>query len=107
MTDDQPTKNHLVTRREMLGTTGVAAVTGLSSSVAGAVAQTPQRRPRIACCVSFWGGPGSHADWIICKLMDSSKCAIAHPEMNSHSRVQLVSMNSAHCTSSFPISWAG
>ena len=70
MTDDQRTKNPLATRREMLGATGVAAMTGLMGSVAGAVAQTPQRRPRIACCVSFWGGPGSHADWIICKLMD-------------------------------------
>ena len=61
MTDDQPMKTPLVTRRALLGTTGLAAA---------AFAQAPQKRPRIACCVSFWGGPGSHADWIICKLMD-------------------------------------
>ena len=71
MTENHPMKsNPLVTRREMLGTTGMAALTGLTGSVAGPVPQAPQTRPRIACCVSFWGAPGSHADWIICKLMD-------------------------------------
>jgi hypothetical protein len=51
-----------VNRREML--------TALAGSAAGALAQAQERRPRIACCVTFWGGPGSHADWILCKLMD-------------------------------------
>ena len=55
MTENHPMKsNPLATRREMLGTTGMAALTGLTGSVAGAVPQTPQTRPRIACCVSFW-----------------------------------------------------
>ena len=62
--------NSLVTRREMLGITGMAGLTTLAGSAAGAVSQAQRTRPRIACCVSFWGAPGSHADWIICKLMD-------------------------------------
>ena len=70
MTENHPLQsNPLATRREMLARTGMA-LTGLTGSVAGAVAQTPPTRPRIACCVTFWGAPGSHADWIICKLMD-------------------------------------
>ena len=71
MTENHPMgSNPLVTRREMLGITGVAGLTALAGSAAGAAPQTQQTRPRIACCVSFWGAPGSHADWIICKLMD-------------------------------------
>jgi hypothetical protein len=59
----------LLTRREMLGTTamGAAALTGLAS---GALAQPTQKRPRIACLVSFWGATRSHADWIVTKLID-------------------------------------
>ena len=88
MTENHPMKsNPLATRREMLGTTGMAALTGLTGSVAGAVPQTPQTRPRIACCVSFWGAPGSHADWIICKLMDGYWWQGAH----TPSRVDIVS----------------
>src|SRR5688572_21572476 len=42
MTENHPMKsNPLATRREMLGTTGMAALTGLTGSVAGAVSQTP------------------------------------------------------------------
>ena len=79
--------NPLVTRREMLGITGMAGLTALTGSAAGAVPQTPQTRPRIACCVSFWGAPGSHADWIICKLMDGYWWQGAH----TPSRVDVVS----------------
>lgn len=88
MTDNHPLKNPLVTRRAMLGATGMAALAGsTSSSVAGAAAQAPQRRPRIACCVTFWGAPGSHADWILCKLMDGYWWQGAH----TPSRVDIVS----------------
>jgi hypothetical protein len=82
------TENHrplkstpLITRREMLGTAAI----GLA-----AAAQTPPqtRRPRIACCVTFWGAPGSHADWIICKLMDGYWWQGAH----TPSRVDIASV---------------
>lgn len=61
--------SHL-TRREMLSMTsmaGIAAFTGISTS---ATAQSSQKRPRIACLVSYWGATRSHADWIITKLID-------------------------------------
>src|SRR4051812_43044355 len=60
----------LLTRREMLGLVGMAGVGTLTDRAFGAVPRPQQKRPRIACLVSFWGGPGSHADWIIDKLMD-------------------------------------
>lgn len=88
MTDDQPMKNPPATRRELLAGTGMAALTGLTGSLADAAPQTEQKKPRIACCVSFWGGPGSHADWIICKLMDGYWWQGAHTE----SRVEIVSV---------------
>lgn len=56
--------------------------------LAGAFPQTQQTRPRIACCISFWGAPGSHADWIICKLMDGYWWQGAH----TSSRVDVVSV---------------
>lgn len=64
--------NSLFTRREMLGLTGMAGVAALTGIASEAVAQTAtaQRRPRIACLVSYWGLPTSHADWIINKLLD-------------------------------------
>ena len=68
--------NPLFTRREMLGAAGMtgltalAGMTPLAGSAAGAVPSNMQTRPRIACIVTFWGAPGSHADWIITKLMD-------------------------------------
>jgi hypothetical protein len=65
--------NSLFTRREMLGLTtmaGMAGLTALSGLAPSAVAQTPQKRPRIACLVSYWGLPTSHADWIVNKLID-------------------------------------
>ena len=62
--------NSLSTRREMLGITGMAGLAALTSIVPDAVAQTAQKRPRIACLVSYWGLPTSHADWIVNKLID-------------------------------------
>ena len=88
MTENRPMRpNPLVTRREMVGIAGMAGLTSLAVSAADAAPQTQQRRPRIACCVSFWGGPGSHADWIICKLMDGYWWQGAH----TSSRVDVVS----------------
>ena len=69
----------LFTRREMLGMIGMAGLAALTGSSAGAVPQTQQAgagkktgqsRPRIACLVSYWGLPTSHADWIVNKLLD-------------------------------------
>jgi hypothetical protein len=69
----------LFTRREMLGMTGMAglaALTGTAASAvprtqpAGAARRTGQTRPRVACLVSYWGLPTSHADWIVNKLLD-------------------------------------
>jgi hypothetical protein len=62
--------NSLFTRREMLGLTGMAGMAALTGIAPDAVAQTAQKRPRIACLVSFWGLPTSHADWIVNKLID-------------------------------------
>src|SRR5262245_20950887 len=82
------------TRREMLGVAGmgaltaVAGMTPLAGSIAGPVPPTMQTRPRIACLVSFWGAPGSHADWIIAKLMDGYWWQGAH----TPSRVDVVSV---------------
>ncbi|MDR2887381.1 MAG: hypothetical protein LBV26_05185 [Bacteroidales bacterium] len=63
----------LFTRREMLGMVGIAGLTALTSTSSNAVAQTvqpAQTRPRIACLVTYWGAPRSHADWIVNKLID-------------------------------------
>src|SRR6202451_3635742 len=65
--------NSLLTRREMVGITamaGLAALTGIVPNAVAQTAQTPQKRPRIACLVSYWGLPTSHADWIVNKLLD-------------------------------------
>ena len=59
--------NPLFTRREMLGMSGKAALAGMA---AGTVSQAAEKRPRIACVVTYWAAPGSHADWIITKLLD-------------------------------------
>ena len=88
MTANHPMgSNPLVTRREMLGITGMAGLSALAGSAPGAAPQTQQTRPRIACCASFWGAPGSHADWIICKLMDGYWWQGTH----TSSRVDVVS----------------
>ena len=60
----------LFTRREMLGLTGMAGLAALTGIAPDAVAQTAQKRPRIACLVSYWGLPTSHADWVVNKLID-------------------------------------
>src|ERR1700722_18595437 len=47
----------LLTRREMLGMTAMAGMAAVSGIAPNAVAQTtpaPQKRPRIACLVSYW-----------------------------------------------------
>ena len=61
------TTKSFITRRYMLGMAAMAAMSGFAT---GTVAQAPQKRPRIACLVSYWGLPTSHADWIINKLLD-------------------------------------
>src|SRR6478609_9985334 len=73
------------TRREMLGTTGKAALAGIA---AGAVSHAAEKRPRIACVVTYWAAPGSHADWIITKLLDGYWWQGAH----TPSRVDIVSV---------------
>jgi len=80
--------NSLFTRREMLGMVGMAGVAALTDTALGAVPQAQQKRPRLACLVSFWGAPGSHADWIIDKLMDGYWWKGAH----TPSRVEVVSV---------------
>ncbi len=75
----------LLTRREMLSMAGMAAAAGV---VPAAAAQTAQRRPRIACLVSYWGLPTSHADWIVTKLLDGYWWQGAH----TPSRVDVVSV---------------
>lgn len=80
--------NPLLTRREMLGITGMAGLAALTGIAAGTVTQTAQKRPRIACLVSFWSAPGSHADWIITKLMDGYWWQGAH----TPSQVDVVSV---------------
>ena len=77
--------NPLFTRRQMLGITGLAALTGIAT---GAIAQTAQKRPRIACLVTYWAAPRSHADWIITKLLDGYWWQGAH----TPSRVDVVSV---------------
>jgi hypothetical protein len=88
--DSQP----LFTRRELLGVAGMtgltalAGTTPLADSPANVVPQAARTRPRIACLATFWGAPGSHADWIICKLMDGYWWQGAH----TPSRIDVVSV---------------
>ena len=76
--------NPLFTRREMLQMSGKAALAGMA---AGAVSHAQEKRPRIACVVTYWAAPGSHADWIITKLLDGYWWQGAHVP----SRVDVVS----------------
>jgi hypothetical protein len=78
----------LFTRREMLGMASLAGVAALTGMAPDVVAQTAQQRPRIACLVSFWGLPTSHADWIVNKLLDGYWWHGAH----TPSRVDVVSV---------------
>src|SRR6476646_11355116 len=80
--------NPLFTRREMLGVTGMACWAAVTGSASAAVAQTAQKRPRIACLVSYWAATRSHADWIITKLLDGYWWQGAH----TPSRVDIVSV---------------
>ena len=83
--------NSLFTRREMLGITGLAGMAGLTALTGigpDVFAQTAQKRPRIACLVSYWGLPTSHADWIVNKLLDGYWWQGAH----TPSRVDVVSV---------------
>lgn len=68
----------------MLGMSGAAALAGIAG---GAVPQGAEKRPRIACVVTYWAAPGSHADWIITKLLDGYWWKGAH----TPSRVEVVS----------------
>jgi hypothetical protein len=77
--------NLLPTRREILGMSGEAALAGIA---AGAVSHAAEGRPRIACVVTYWAAPGSHADWIITKLLDGYWWKGAH----TPSRVDIVSV---------------
>ena len=85
------TKNHrmgsnpLSTRREILGMSGKAALAGIA---AGTVSHAAERRPRIACVVTYWAAPGSHAVWMITKLLDGYWWQGAH----TPSRVDVVSV---------------
>jgi len=67
---DKKTSNTFVTRREMLGITSLAGLATFTGIGFNAAAQSPQRRPRIAVLVSYWGATRSHADWIVTKLID-------------------------------------
>ncbi|HKO18377.1 MAG TPA: hypothetical protein VJU82_05785 [Acidobacteriaceae bacterium] len=78
----------LLTRREMVGLAGMAGLAALTGIEPGGLAQTQQRRPRIACLISYWGLPTSHADWIVNKLIDGYWWKGAH----TPSRVDVVSV---------------
>src|SRR5438309_8279100 len=80
--------NSLFTRREMLERTGVTGLAMFAGMTGDAVAQTAQKRPRIACLVTYWGLPTSHADWIVNKLIDGYWWQGAH----TPSRVDVVSV---------------
>ncbi|WP_339701819.1 hypothetical protein [uncultured Roseivirga sp.] len=62
--------NPLLSRREMLGITGVAGITALSGIPTNVFAKTTANKPRIAVLASYWGATRSHADWIVTKLLD-------------------------------------
>jgi hypothetical protein len=79
--------NPIFTRRQMLGITSIVGLTALTGT-SGAFAQTQQKRPRIACLVTYWGATRSHADWIITKLLDGYWWQGVH----TPSRVDVVSV---------------
>ncbi|MEP6536544.1 MAG: hypothetical protein ABJF23_14550, partial [Bryobacteraceae bacterium] len=83
--NDGIASNPMFTRREMLGMAGNAALAGIA---AGSISHAAARRPRIACVVTYWAAPGSHADWIITKLLDGYWWQGAH----TPSRVDVVSV---------------
>ncbi len=80
--------NPLFTRREMLGIVGIVGLAALTGISTDAVGHTQQQRPRIAVLATYWAAPGSHADWIITKLLDGYWWKGAH----TPSRVDVVSV---------------
>ena len=76
------------TRRQMLGIAGISGLAILGSRVIAAIPQPAQKRPRIACLVTYWGATRSHADWIVTKLIDGYWWQGAH----TPSRVDVVSV---------------
>ena len=80
--------NSLFTRREILAMVGVAGITALTSNAIAAFPQAHQKRPRIAVLTSYWAAPGSHADWIVNKLLDGYWWDSAY----TPSRVEVVSV---------------
>lgn len=64
------------TRRQMLALAAAAAL------------PVAEKRPRVACVVTYWAAPRSHADWIIAKLMDGYWWQGAHVD----SRVDVASV---------------
>ncbi len=84
---DRSASRHLLTRRELIGVAGLAGVAAVAGA-AGAAPQAVPGRPRIACLVTFWGAPGSHADWIVTKLIDGYWWQGAH----TPSRVDVASV---------------
>jgi len=79
---------NLLTRREMLGMTGMAGLAMLTSPAVGAAAKPQEKKVRIACLTTYWAATRSHADWIMCKLMDGYWWQGAH----TPSRVEVVSV---------------
>lgn len=73
-----------LTRREALAISSGAALAG---AAAASASQATGKRPRIACLATYWAAPGSHADWIITKLLDGYWWKGAH----TPSRVDVVS----------------
>lgn len=80
--------NALLNRREMLGITGMATLAALTSESSDATPLPAQKRPRIACLVTYWGATRSHADWIMAKLMDGYWWEGAH----TPSRIDIASV---------------
>ena len=72
----------------MLGITGMATLAALTSESSDATPLPAQKRPRIACLVTYWGATRSHADWIMAKLMDGYWWEGAH----TPSRIDIASV---------------
>ena len=91
MTNEQTesaAKSSFITRREMLGIAGMAGLAALTANAVDADPQPQQKKVRIACLVTYWAATRSHADWIICKLIDGYWWQGAH----TPSRVEVVSV---------------
>jgi hypothetical protein len=76
-----------MTENHHIETTPAFTRRAMLALAAGAALPAQQKRPRIACVVTYWAAPRSHADWIICKLMDGYWLKGAHVD----SRVDVVS----------------